>query len=199
MRTSNPNCQSTAFRDLRARAATIARTVPLVFALLIGTTAQADPIQDAEIAEADACHFSGVCYNGQGGHSAPAVPTYDPCFIAQNAMRPCTTAQQQSKPVGVDPKTVGTWRLPRQGGDWVWEIRRDGTYRFHSEAGDGAPTHNGTFSAGNGRWSLKATTGYTDSGTYQFQPPDTLIATGQLGTAAWRQPTLKTASSKPAP
>jgi hypothetical protein len=82
-------------------------------------------------------------------------------------MRPCTKAQQQSpKPVGVDPKTVGTWKLPLKGGDWVWEIHRDGTYGFHSEAGDGVPSHAGTFSASNGHWVLKATTGYTDSGTY---------------------------------
>jgi hypothetical protein len=127
----------------------------------------------------------------------PAAPAVDPCFLAQNAMRPCTSAQRQPpKPVGVDPNTVGTWELPLKGGPWVWEIHRDGTYRFHSEARDGAPPHAGTFSASNGQWSLKATTGYTDSGTYLIQPPDTLIATGQLGTAAWRHHALKPASSK---
>jgi hypothetical protein len=196
MRTRNHQCRSVVFREDWGQVARVGRIVPLVFAFLIGTAARADPIQDAEIAEADACHFSGVCNNGQG-RSAPAVPSYDPCFIAQNAMRPCTKAQQQpAKPVGVDPKTVGTWKLPLKGGDWVWEIHRDGTYRFHSEAGDGAPSHAGTFSASNGHWVLKATSGYADSGTYVFQAPDTLIATGQLGTAAWRQPALKTASSK---
>ena len=39
----------------------------------------------------------------------------------------------------VDPNLVGTWKLPLNGGPWVWEIHRDGTYSFHSEAGDGAP------------------------------------------------------------
>jgi hypothetical protein len=129
--------------------------------------------------------------------AGPAAPAVDPCYLAQNAMRPCTSAQRQPpKPVGVDPNIIGTWELPLKDGPWVWEIHRDGTYRFHSEARDDAPPHAGTFSASNGQWSLKATTGYTDSGTYLIQPPDTLIATGQLGTAAWRHHALKPASSK---
>jgi hypothetical protein len=198
MRTCNPNCRSMGFRDARDNAASSSRIAPIVFALFIGATAHADdvnPIQNAEIAEADACHFSGVgCPHGPGS----ASPTIDPCYIAQNAMRPCASERHQPpKPVGVDPETVGTWELPQKDGPWVWEIHRDGTYRFHSEARDGAPPHAGTFSANKGQWSLKATTGYTDSGTYLIQPPDTLIATGQLGTAAWRHHVLKSASSKP--
>jgi hypothetical protein len=87
MRTRNHHCRSVVFREGWEQVARVGRIVPVLFAFLIGTTAQADPIQDAEIAEADACHFSGVCNNGQR-RSAPAVPSYDPCFIAQNAMRP---------------------------------------------------------------------------------------------------------------
>jgi hypothetical protein len=193
MRTCSHNCRSVGFRDARDKAATLSRIATIVFAFLIGTAAHADPIKDAEIAEAEACHNTGLCAHGPG----PATPAVDPCYLAQNAMRPCTSAQRPPpKPVGVDPNTVGTWELPLKGGPWVWEIHRDGTYRFHSEARDGAPAHAGTFSASNGHWSLKATTGYTDSGTYLFQPPDTLIATGQLGTAAWRHHALKPASSK---
>jgi len=97
-------------------------------------------------------------------------------------------AAHAADPVAVDPNTVGTWELQRKGGPWVWEIHSDGTYSFHSEAGDGVPPHSGTFSARNGLWSLKATSGYTDRGTYLVQPPDTLIARGQLGIAAWRRP-----------
>jgi hypothetical protein len=198
MLTRNHHCWSVVFREARDQVAAVGRLAPILFAFLVGTVAQADPIQDAQIAIADACRISGTCYNGQG-RSAPPVPTYDPCFIAQNAMRPCTKVQQQPpRPVGVDPKTVGTWKLPMKGGEWVWEIHRDGTYRFHSEAGDRVPSHAGAFSASNGRWSLQATTGFADWGTYLFQAPDTLIATGQLGTGAWRQPALKTASSKAA-
>jgi hypothetical protein len=198
MRTCNHNHRSVAFRDARDKAAALSRIAPIVFAFLIGTAANADDvnsIQNAEIAEADACHFSGVgCPHGPG---LPAAPRLDPCYIAQNTIRPCASEQPQPpKPVGVDPNTVGTWELPLKDGPWVWEIHRDGTYKFHSEARDGAPPHAGTFSASNGHWSLKATTGYTDRGTYLVQPPDTLIATGQLGTAAWRHHALKATSSK---
>lgn len=122
------------------------------------------------------------------------VPYVDPCFIEQNAMRPCTP-----KIVGVDPKTVGTWKLLFKGGAWIWEIRRNGTYKFHSEAGDGAPPTEGTFAASNGHWMLKATNGYTDAGTYRFESGDTWIATGQLGTAPWRLDTTKAVSGKPVP
>jgi hypothetical protein len=129
-----------------------------------------------------------------GGATSHPVPAVDPCFIAQNAMRPCTP-----EPVGVDPMTVGTWTLQFKGGPWVWEIDRDGTYKFHSEAGDGVLPHEGKFAASNGRWMLKATNGYADAGTYRFQGRDTWIATGQLGTAPWHLDSVKAAPSKPAP
>ena len=135
-----------------------------------------------------------VCYNANVGNSRPRpVPTVDPCFIAQNAMRPC-----KPKLVGVDPQTVGTWKVQQKGGPWVWEIARNGTYKFHSEAGDGVRTHEGTFVASKGRWSLRATNGFADSGTYQFQGRDTWIATGNWGTAAWHLDAAKASSSKPA-
>jgi hypothetical protein len=35
---------------------------------------------------------------------------------------------------------------------------------------------------------MRATNGYTDSGTYQSNPPGTFLATGRLGTAAWSHP-----------
>jgi hypothetical protein len=123
---------------------------------------------------------------------------YDPCYLAQNAMRPCTSEQHQaSKPVGVDAHLVGTWEIPFKGGPWVLTIRRDGTYKFHSEARDGAKSHSGTFSAGNGHWSLKATTGYSDDGLYLFQAPDLWIATGKLGAAAWLRPALAQNAMRP--
>jgi len=134
---------------------------------------------------------------------APAQGTrigYDPCYLAQNVMRPCTSDQRQmSKPVGVDAHLVSTWELPFKGGPWVLTIRRDGTYKFHSEARDGAPSHAGTFSAGNGHGSLKATTGYTDTGFYLFQAPDILIATGKLEAAAWLRPASPPISCNVAP
>ncbi len=145
-------------------------------------------IQSHEAAEASICSLYGC--NGGPGASAPRIG-YDPCFLAQNAMRPCTSDQRHvSKPAGVDPNLVGTWELPFKDGPWVLNIRRDGTYKFHSEARDGAPPHAGAFSANQGHWSLKATTGYTDAGNYLFQSPNIWIATGQLGAAAWLRPAL---------
>jgi hypothetical protein len=161
-----------------------------------------DPTPDTGI------HYNGItnCYDAPGGlasfcpnanagtaNSHP-VPTVDPCFIAQNAMRPCVP-----EPVGVDPKTVGVWKLQFKGGPWVWEIDRKGTYKFHSEAEDGVLPHQGKFAANNGHWLLKATNGYTDAGTYRFQGADTWIATGQLGTAPWHLDTVNAESSKSAP
>jgi len=86
---------------------------------------------------------------------------------------------------GVDKDTIGTWELAVNGGRWLWEIDPNGTYEFHSEAPDGVAPHAGTFLANGGIWSLQATSGYADGGTYTFQPPDNLIITGHLGTATW--------------
>jgi hypothetical protein len=131
-----------------------------------------------------------------GGGSQISVPRVDPCFTAQNAMRPCGPVQQNPpRPVAavapnvaaIDPHMVGTWDLPRPAGRWVLQVLRDGTYKFHSEAADGAVANAGAFSASNGHWWLRATNGYTDGGTYIYQPPDIWIATGRLGTGAWHQ------------
>ncbi len=87
----------------------------------------------------------------------------------------------------IDPHTIGTWELSINPGRWVWEIAANGTYEFHSEAADMAPSHAGTFLARGGDWSLHSTDGYTDSGTYKFLFPDSLVATGRLGTATWHR------------
>jgi hypothetical protein len=117
--------------------------------------------------------------------------------LAKNAFRFCKAKQRQGPGASeLDPDVVGAWELPLNGGSWVWEVRGDGTYQFHSEARDGAPSHSGTFSASNGHWSLLATTGYADSGVYLFQPPDIWIVAGRLGAAAWRHPTSGNASCR---
>jgi hypothetical protein len=87
----------------------------------------------------------------------------------------------------LDPHTIGTWELQLVTGRWVWEIDPDGTYRFHSEASDGVAPNSGTFATDGGHWSLHASNGYTDGGTYFFEPPNTLVATGRLGTGQWHR------------
>jgi Domain of unknown function (DUF4189) len=88
----------------------------------------------------------------------------------------------------VDARTVGTWELLINPGVWVWRIAANGTFESHSEAGDGAPPQAGTISASGGKWSIHAlNNGNTDGGTYTFQGPATLVATGKLGTGAWHR------------
>jgi hypothetical protein len=187
MRTSDHDSRSAEIRKRQAKPAPMAGAALL---WLVGAAAHAqDSLSPSEtnrmnydMARYGACMVFG-CNNGSGGGAHIGYP---PCMLAQNAMIPCTSGQA-AKPVGVDPDIVGTWELPFKRGPWVLEIRRDGTYKFHSEAGDRAPPQAGKFSASNGQWSLK-TTGYADGGNYRFQAPDVWIAAGKLGAAAWRRP-----------
>ena len=164
--------------------------VSFAFACLIGTIAWADSIQDAEIAEAENCKLTGLC--GHGPATAPKVGC-DPCYLAQNAMRPCASQRRQPPtPVGVDRNIVGTWELsvPNAQGvsRWVWQIRPDGSYDFHAEGPEAAPAHRGTFAASKGQYILNSTTmAWKDSGTYQLTAHNTLVAKGLLGTGSWHR------------
>jgi hypothetical protein len=183
-------------RNTSVQSATLALIAATVLASLFCTAAHAQPDQafmDRQEADAANCRLYG-CGNSNS-NSNSWVPRVDPCTLRQNAMIPCNSAP--AKPPEVDLTVVGTWELMLQGGPWVLEIRRDGTYTFHSEARDGAASHAGTFSASNGRWSLIADSGYRDWGTYVLQGQDTWIATGHLGIGAWRRLPQQTASSQP--
>jgi len=105
-------------------------------------------------------------------------------MLAQNAMRPCFGPA----PVGVDARAVGTWVLPVNGGRWIWEIHRAGTYRFRMEAANGtsSPWGEGTIAFQNGRWKLDGP-GAWDLGTYSFNGADVLAAQGKLGLGYWRR------------
>ena len=88
----------------------------------------------------------------------------------------------------VDPRMVGTWELLINPGYWIWRVAENGTYEFHSEAVDGAPTHAGTFTASKGNYKLHAINlSWDDTGTYTFQGPDTMIGKGKLGTGTWHR------------
>jgi hypothetical protein len=120
------------------------------------------------------------------------------------AMAPCTDDNPQyvnlrytppmALPIGtahtiIDPKIVGTWAFYTNPGRWVWQIGAHGSYSFHSEAADLAPTHAGLITAANGQWTLLATSGFVDSdgGTYRMLGPDTVSMTGKLGTGTWQR------------
>lgn len=160
-----------------------------------------DYVGEANERQRTACIITAACDQRAGGAigGSQGHAGVDPCFIAQNAMRPCTPAQTQpAQPAGVDANIVGTWIMPLGNGLWVLEIQRGGSYRFHSEAGDGVAPNAGSFSARNGHWWLKAANGYTDNGTYSFQAPGIWFTTGQRGTATWRRVSLTAASGKSA-
>jgi hypothetical protein len=95
------------------------------------------------------------------------------------------------QPGSVDPNWVGAWELDPYGpnaGRWVMQISANGTYEVHSEALDATPSSVGTFSAKNGSYTLRATNiSWDDTGTYSFQSPGTMVATGKLGTGTWNK------------
>ncbi|WP_063691599.1 caspase family protein [Bradyrhizobium stylosanthis] len=93
----------------------------------------------------------------------------------------------------IDPALVGTWEImvPNSRGQsrWIWEIIGDGTYRFHAEPLRSARAHEGTITAANGRWTLRAVkglSGYSDGGAYEIHDA-TAVITGKLGTGAWKR------------
>lgn len=131
-----------------------------------------------------------------------AVPSLRPetgklaCIDAMmvNDMRVCHvphTAPENpaARPAAIDLNIVGTWELAQAGGLWVLEVLGNGTYKFHSEAQDGLASNAGTFSTEKGHWSLKASSGYTDGGSYSVQSHDVWTATSQVwpGTGTWRR------------
>ncbi|MBW7960872.1 caspase family protein [Bradyrhizobium sp. BR 10261] len=93
----------------------------------------------------------------------------------------------------IDPALVGTWEIVVSSGRgqsrWIWQIMGDGTYRFHAEPQRSARAHEGTITAANGRWTLRATrglSGYSDGGFYEIHDALAVI-TGKLGTGAWKR------------
>jgi hypothetical protein len=99
---------------------------------------------DDQVAQQEFCNIAG-CGNG-GGQTTVTHTGPDPCYLAQNAVRPCTSADMEAlKPQGVDPNLVGTWEIPMKGGLWVLTINANGTYAFRSEAHNGAQAQAGSF------------------------------------------------------
>ncbi len=103
---------------------------------------------------------------------------------------PSWTAPLPLPPIGspgtVDPALVGLWKLNVNGGIWVWQIAANGTYTFHSEAPDRAPSHNGNFETNAGHYTLHAASMvWDDQGTYTMQGSTAVVMTGKLGTGTW--------------
>jgi hypothetical protein len=97
-----------------------------------------------------------------------------------------SAAPPGAPPRTVDSVLVGLWKLNVTSGIWVWQIAANGFYTFHSEAPDKAPTHNGTFTASNGKYTLNAfNMQWVDQGTYTMQGSTAVLMIGKLGKGTW--------------
>lgn len=72
----------------------------------------------------------------------------------------------------------GTWTF-------VWEISEGETYTSNVTGPTPMPGELGTIKWGNGNWSINATTGRTDSGTYRFDDANTMTTNTSNGPATW--------------
>jgi hypothetical protein len=132
-----------------------------------------------------AIYLAGLPPDGAAGTSSAAAPT----AAAAPTPPPARTASIGA----IDPALVGTWEVmvPTRRGQsrWVWQILTDGAYRFHAEPSYGARPHEGTMTASNGHWTLRAVRGlqgYSDGGSYEMH--DTIaVITGKLGTGTWKR------------
>src|SRR5689334_15030409 len=102
----------------------------------------------------------------------------------------------------VDSAVVGTWTFTfrNDAGEWTasFDVSADGSY-VGSVRGPGAvPEERGDFRARDGRWSVKATSGRTDEGTYDVRG-DVLVLTGRGGPVRWTRQKIKALAETPAP
>src|SRR5262249_29382899 len=139
---------------------------------------------DSGVFSAEGGHWATRANNGSNDGGSYSVVSPDK-FIAKGRLGTATWRRVVGAPASIlehiDPRTVGDWALSMASGRWVWRIKSDGTFEFHSEANDGVKASAGTVSSLGGRWSLRSPDGYTDGGIYSFPTADTFLATGHLG------------------
>jgi hypothetical protein len=123
----------------------------------------------------------------------PPAKDQQPAQQANLAPATPVTPGAPAPPSMIDPALVGNWEImvPSDRGPsrWVWNIFGDGSYRFHSEGGRPAPSHEGTMTAANGHWTLHVVKGlknYDDAGAYEIRDT-TAVITGKLGTGNWKR------------
>jgi hypothetical protein len=112
------------------------------------------------------------------GRARRAPPRAAALLIAASLLAACGSD-------AVDPVVVGTWEIPSSGGSWQLAIDDAGRYAFTNAGVGAAPSHNGTFTAREGEWSLRAATGdVEDHGTYELVA-GALQLTGNRGVLRW--------------
>jgi hypothetical protein len=145
---------------------------------------------DSGVFSATAGHWSTRDNNGVNDGGAYSLASAD-ALVLTGRLGTATWRRVAGAPPSilgeVDPRTVGDWAIAVPSGRWVWRIKSGGGFEFRSEANDGVKPSAGTFAAKAGRWSLSTPDGYSDGGIYTFPKPDTFLATGHLGTGAWRR------------
>jgi len=137
----------------------------------------------------DAAAANAIAACTRAGVAACYVPA-DPC--AGDDPRGPSPLPLPPTPPGpalvVDRGLVGIWQATVPGGIWLWQIAANGTYTFRGEATTNeAPSHVGTFTASNGKYTLHAyNIRWDDQGTYTAQPGgDAVVFSGKLGTGTW--------------
>jgi len=145
---------------------------------------------DSGVFSAEAGHWAMRGNNGYRDEGTYSV-TASGEFIAKGRVNSGTWHRVADAPKSIlgqiDRRTVGDWEIPMGSGRWRWLIKPDSTFEFHSEANDGVKPLAGFFSSMNGRWSFRASDGFTDGGIYSFPTPDAFVVTGHLGTGAWHR------------
>jgi hypothetical protein len=152
-----------------------------------------DPTREGAAAQALA-----QCVKAGG---ADCVLVEAPC--AYDNPRPTTPlplAPPRNPPLPVDSGLVSIWQANVPGGIWLWQIAANGTYTFYSEASDNAQSHNGSFTAAGGKYTLHSySMAWDDQGTYTIQPGGNSVEfSGKLGTGTWTRTTNNPFSPPPA-
>lgn len=84
-----------------------------------------------------------------------------------------------------DARMIGTWSctVSKKEGTWkiIWEQGGSGLYRSVVSGPGYIPEEWGLFTAGGGKYNVKARNGRTDVGTYKIDSPDQMTLVGQTG------------------
>ena len=154
---SQQNAEQTAVANCRRQGSTDCKVVEWAWnkCLALAISYPAGPVDASAGEDRDAAATGALaqCQKSGGSHcvivAAPCARD-NPQWSAPLPLPPGTSTGR------VDPNLAGTWEFNKNPGRWIWRISPAGTYEFHSEAGDGAPSHAGTISVSGGLWSIHA-------------------------------------------
>lgn len=88
---------------------------------------------------------------------------------------------------GVDARFVGAWTAKAGETTFLWEVCESGAYMIRVEGETPLPGEYGTLEAGDGRWTLRATSFRMDQGTYAFDGEDKVTVVAPRGTLVWER------------